>query len=152
MTEGRRTLRFETLDAILPEVERLMAGHRTIGRWSLGQICDHLASATLRAVDAPADTRHDPSLLLPAERTAEIFATERLPEGLPLPAAMAEPEPVAPEEGASRLRSALEHYREKGGPVAPHRIFGPLSKERWDRLVCMHCAHHLSFAIPEAQG
>jgi hypothetical protein len=146
----RRHLRFESLDAILPEVERLRAGHRTLGRWSLGQICDHLASATRLAVDAPADTRHDPSLLLPPERTAEVFATERLPEGLPLPSVLGEPAAISEAEGAERLRSALDHYRAKGGPVAPHRYFGALTKEKWERLVCIHCAHHLGFAVPDS--
>ncbi len=44
MTEGRRPLRFHSFDEIMPDVERLLAGHRTVGHWSLGQICHHLAS------------------------------------------------------------------------------------------------------------
>jgi hypothetical protein len=33
MTPGRRQIRYETLDAIMPDVERLLAGHRTVGNW-----------------------------------------------------------------------------------------------------------------------
>ena len=34
------------------------------------------------------------------------------------------------------------------GPAIPHRIFGPLTREEWHRLQLIHCAHHLSFAVP----
>src|SRR5688572_24347585 len=42
--QGRRTLRFATLEEMLADAERLAAGpSRTLGNWSLGQILDHLA-------------------------------------------------------------------------------------------------------------
>ncbi len=41
---GRRTLKFNTLDDILADVERLNAGNvRVLGNWSKGQILKHLA-------------------------------------------------------------------------------------------------------------
>ena len=39
----RRTLEFARLDDVMPEVDRLLAGHTTVGNWSLGQICNHLS-------------------------------------------------------------------------------------------------------------
>ena len=44
MTQGRRTLRFNSLDEVMPEVERLLKGHSTVGTWSLAQICRHLST------------------------------------------------------------------------------------------------------------
>jgi hypothetical protein len=41
----RRQLAFASLDEVMPDVERLLTGHVTVGRWSLGQICNHLAAA-----------------------------------------------------------------------------------------------------------
>ena len=41
----RRTLNFGSLEEVIPDVERLLAGHTTVGRWSLGQILHHLATA-----------------------------------------------------------------------------------------------------------
>ncbi|MFI5459648.1 MAG: DUF1569 domain-containing protein [Isosphaerales bacterium] len=41
---GRRELSFASLDEVMPDVERLLAGHATVGQWSLGQICNHLAT------------------------------------------------------------------------------------------------------------
>lgn len=39
MNPARRTLNFTSLDQVLPDVE----GHTTVGQWSLGQVCNHLA-------------------------------------------------------------------------------------------------------------
>jgi hypothetical protein len=61
MTPERRTLRYESLDQVMPDVERLLEGHTTVGTWSLAQICRHLANAMRRLVDLPASTPYDPS-------------------------------------------------------------------------------------------
>jgi hypothetical protein len=45
MTPGRRTLRYESFDDVMPGVERLLKGHTTVGNWSLAQICRPLAMA-----------------------------------------------------------------------------------------------------------
>lgn len=151
MNPKRRPLQFEDFDAITADVERLLAGHETVGAWTLGQICDHLATVTRALVDRPATPRPDPALRLPEDQKREIFATGRLPEGLPMPATLATPDAVPADEGAARLRAALEYYRASPtGPVAEHRLFGPLGKAEWDRLVRIHSAHHLSFAVPAA--
>jgi hypothetical protein len=151
MTPGRRTLRFETLDDIMPEVERLRTGHTTVGAWSLAQICRHLATATRRVVDLPASTEFDPSLLVPEDRKRQVFESGVLPEGLPGPAEIMPTEVLGEQEEAEGLRAALDHYRASPGPAAPHRFFGRLTKAEWDRLVLIHCAHHLSFAVPRGE-
>ena len=35
MKPARRTLSYESIDEIMPDVERLLAGHTTVGNWSL---------------------------------------------------------------------------------------------------------------------
>jgi hypothetical protein len=35
----------------MPDVQRLLAGHRTVGRWSLAQICNHLAASITWSVE-----------------------------------------------------------------------------------------------------
>lgn len=148
MTPGRRTLRFDSFDEIMPDVERLLEGHTTVGRWSLAQICRHLATIMRRVVDLPASTPVDPSKLLGEEQKRTTLQTGTIPEGLPLPAELAPPVELDEREEAEGLRRAIAHYTASPGPVAPHRLFGPLTKEEWDRLQCTHCAHHLSFAVP----
>ena len=54
---GRRTLRYESFDEVMPDVERLLDGHTTVGNWTLAQICHHLAAVLRRHVDLPASTR-----------------------------------------------------------------------------------------------
>ena len=48
------------------------------------------------------------------------------------------------------MRRAIAHYEASPGPVVPHRLFGFMTRQEWDRFHCIHAAHHLSFAIPDA--
>ncbi len=148
MTSGRRALRYETLDEVMPDVERLLEGHTTVGNWSLAQICRHLATVMRRVVDLPASTPSDPSKWVPEEEKRRVLESGVLPEGLPGPTDLMPPKSLDDREEAEGLRAAIAHYRASSGPVIPHRIFGPLTKVEWDRLQLVHFAHHLSFAVP----
>ena len=150
MTEGRRTLRFQTADEIMPDVERLLAGYRTVGHWSLGQICNHLANTMRRVIDMPASTPQDPSQWVSEERKQEIFASGMLPEGIPAPPQVLPTETTDDRAEAENLRQAIAYFQASPGPVVPHRILGPLSREEWERLQLIHCAHHLSFVVPNS--
>ncbi|WP_435017781.1 DUF1569 domain-containing protein [Tundrisphaera sp. TA3] len=149
MTPGRRPLRYDSLDAITADVDRLLAGHTRVGRWSLAQICQHLATMTRLVVDAPPPTPDAPPPASNPDLKRQVFETGLLPEGIPLPPTLVLPPVREAREEAEGLRDALAHYAASPGPAIPHRVFGPLSREEWDRLVRIHCAHHLSFAIPD---
>lgn len=149
MTTGRRELQFGSIDEIMPEVERLLRGYTTVGNWSLAQSCNHLATSMRRSVDLPATANQDASLWAPEERKREILAAGKLPEGIQTLEILTPPPGLDDREEAERLREAIAYFRASGGPVAPHRVLGPLTKEEWDRAQCIHCAHHLSFAIPK---
>jgi Protein of unknown function (DUF1569) len=148
MTPGRRTISYNTIDEVMPDVERLMGGHTTVGSWSLAQICCHLATVMRRVVDLPASTPHDSSRWVGEEQKREVFESGMLPEGLPGPAEVIPTETRGEREEAEGLRQAIVYYKASAGPVIPHRLFGPLSKAEWDRLQLIHVAHHLSFAVP----
>ncbi len=150
MTEGRRNLRFEQFDEVMPEVERLLEGHTTVGNWSLAQICQHLATVLRRVVDLPATTPQDPSKWVSVEQKRHVLESGRLPEGLPGPAEIMPIDTLGEREEAEGLRAAIAHYKASAGPVIPHRILGPLTKAEWDRLQLIHIAHHLGFAVPTA--
>ena len=50
--KGRRSLRFNTLDAISAEIDRLSAGKvRAIGNWSAGQVFKHLSMPMIWCLD-----------------------------------------------------------------------------------------------------
>jgi hypothetical protein len=148
MTPGRRTLRYRSLDDVMPDVERLLAGHKTVGNWSLAQICRHLATVTRRVVDLPASTPQDPSLWVGPEQKRQVLESGLIPEDMPAPPQLVPAETVGEREEAEGLRQAIAHYKASPGPVIAHRVFGPLTKEEWDQLQRIHLAHHLSFAIP----
>jgi len=148
MTTGRRALRFGSLDEVMPDVERLLEGHSTVGNWSLAQVCRHLATVMRRVVDLPASTPVDPSQWVGEGRKRQVFESGSLPEGLPGPPEVMPPEGLDAREEAEGLRRAIDHYRASPGPAIPHRLFGPLSKAEWDGLQLIHVAHHLSFAAP----
>ena len=77
--------RFNSLDEVMPDVERLLDGHSTVGNWSLAQICRHVSTVMRRVVDLPASTPVDPSQWAPEERKRKIFESGMIPEGLPAP-------------------------------------------------------------------
>ncbi|MNV38270.1 hypothetical protein D3C71_1298160 [compost metagenome] len=47
-------------------------------------------------------------------------------------------------EGIDLLLKAIDAFQEYKGPLAPHLIFGELSKEEYDRYFTMHIADHFS--------
>ena len=147
-TLERRTLQFGDFNEIMPEVERLVASHTTVGNWSLAQICQHLANVMRRVVDMPATTPRDMTQEVGEEKKRQVLESGKLPEGLPAPPRLIPPEGLNECEEVEGLRQAIAYYKASNGPVIPHRLFGPLTKQEWDRLQCIHCAHHLSFAVP----
>jgi len=152
MTHRRRPLSYDSLDQIMPDVERLLEGHTTVGNWSLAQICRHLATILRVVVDLPASTPSDPSLLFGEERKREFMESGTFPEGVPTAPPFEPPGPLDDREEAAGLRQAIAHYAASPGPVVAHPRFGSLTRGEWDRLQCIHCAHHLSFAVPAADS
>ncbi len=147
-TSGRRLLRFVHLDDILEEVVQLSRGHRTLGAWTLAQICHHLAETQEFSVD-PTE---------PEIRTTRLYRAtvgrvalrmllwfRFIPEGrgnlVP---------PTLAELGTAteRLRNMI--VRVSVEPmVATHPIFGRLTRDQWRRFHLHHAAHHLSFVTPD---
>jgi hypothetical protein len=150
-TPGRRSLRYNSLDDIMPDVENLLNGNSTVGNWSLAQICQHLAMVLRRVVDMPASTPADPSLWVGDEKKRKVLESGMMPEGVQGPPQVMPTETRGEADEADALRHAVAHYKASPtGPVIPHRFFGPLSRAEWEKLMLIHCAHHLSFANPKA--
>ncbi|QEH35035.1 hypothetical protein OJF2_35800 [Aquisphaera giovannonii] len=148
MGSGRRTLRYESFDEVMPDVERLLRGHVTVGNWSLAQICHHVAAVLRRHVDLPASTPFDPSDRVPEGVKRHMLEAGILPPDIEAPA-VTRPDAAGTErEEAEALRAAIAYYRGSRGPAITHRIFGPLTREEWDRFELVHLAHHLSFVVP----
>jgi hypothetical protein len=146
---ARREVSFTSLDQVMRDVDRLLAGHTTVGNWSLGQICNHLAAAMKGSVEG-FDVRVPwlfRTLFGPVLKR-RILRTGRMPEGVKLPA-KALPSPALDDRAeAEALRATIRLYSAYSGPMAAHPFFGPVPRAQWTRLHEIHCAHHLSFLLP----
>ena len=119
---GRRDLTFASLDDVMPEVERLLAGHTTVGRWTLGQICNHLAAALRLTLEAPPSSAEPTREQRVARRL--FFRSGRFPDGMEAPVRVLQPQPgldAATESEA--LREAIGRFsrglRAVPGPSGP---------------------------------
>jgi hypothetical protein len=144
---GRRPLDYDRIDAIMTDVDRLLEGHATAGRWTLGEICDHLA----RAIRLTLIGRVSPDPATPEQEEARraFFRDRAFPEGRAMPVPALTPDPdVDPRVAAESLRGALARLESFEGPWPTHRLLGPLTRDEWLQFHSIHCAHHLSFAHP----
>jgi hypothetical protein len=146
---ARRELSFNSLNDVMPDVDRLLEGHETVGNWSLGQICNHLANAVQLSVEGipfrfPWITR---TVVAPMIK-GTMFRTGKMREGVKLPAKALPKAGLDARAEAEALRAALNYYARVTEPLASHPMFGAISRAEWDRFHCIHCAHHLSFARP----
>ena len=145
----RRDLNLSGLDDVKREIKALLAGHQTVGQWSLGQMCHHLARVVRYSTSSP-DPQGEP-VAATAQQAAirDLFFASKFPEGRDSPAAI-KPKPGLDDAAeVSKLSAAIDRFSSDTGPYAVHPMLGPLSREEWARFHCMHAAHHLSFAVPE---
>lgn len=148
-TALRRPLAFASLDRVMPDVDRLLEGHRTVGQWSLGQICNHLTQSITWTVEgfpplAPWIVRKTIGPIM----VRRMLKTGRSPEGIKLPAAYLPKPGLDDRAEAEALKAALWHFASHTGPLSEHPAAGQLSRADWERFHCIHCAHHLAFVLP----
>ena len=144
---GRRSVRYNTLDDLLQEAERLAETDiRTIGNWSQGQIYEHLARAIDYAIDGakpfPLPMRWLMTLLFKNK-----FIHKSLPAGFKAPSG-AVPKPISTEDGLTLLRTAIARQHETSDR-APHAVFGKISNEEWEQFNLRHAEMHMSFIAEE---
>ena len=151
---NRRTLVFDNLTQVMADVDELLPGYWRSGNWSLGQVCQHLSSSLRLTVEgfptrAPWLVRRTIGPLF----FQRLLAKGRMPEGLKLnPKWGLTPRPDLDDRAeAEALRGALRYYMACTDDFPEHPVFGRLSRPQWDRLQCIHCAHHLSFLWPGAK-
>jgi hypothetical protein len=146
-TPGRRKLRFYSYEQVMAEIERLAPAHRTLGRWSLGQICEHLAD-TQEAALGLAGSEIKTSRLFRAT-VGRISWLVLLWFGfIPEQFGGLGPRPPAELDAAlSRLRASFARISTEP-QTAIHPVFGSLSQDQWRQFHLRHAAHHLSFVIP----
>lgn len=146
----RRKLRFEGLDEVANDLEGLVASHRTLGRWSLGQICHHVGMSIQWSMEG------FPARGLPLIAQSTVGAVMRramltlqfIPRGMPAPKPFQPPVETETAAEVERLRRAIEAFKVYEGPFVRHPLLGQMTRAQWERFHCIHCAHHLSFVVP----
>lgn len=144
---GRRASTFADLEEVMPEVERLLGGHIAVGRWSLAQVCNHLATGIRLTLDVPIR----PAPPSPENDLArhEFFRRGRFPDGMEAPIARLVPQPdLDAAVEAESLHRKIERFTAHARPLPAHPRLGPMTREEWARFHCRHCAHHLGFLVP----
>ncbi|QDU37345.1 hypothetical protein Mal4_16550 [Maioricimonas rarisocia] len=151
-TSLRRPLRFESLDEIVEDVQTTTSGsYHVVGRWSYGQILDHLARSTKSTFDGFGFQAHWTLRTVAAPFLRHAFLYRPMRAGFRLPASAAALIPsdgVTVEESLARLIHELKRF-ESETPTAPHPLLGKLSHEEYVLLCLRHSELHLSFVIPE---
>jgi hypothetical protein len=141
-----RPLSFHSLDEVMPEVDRLLAGHTTTGAWTLAQILDHLATAVRLTCLGRRETASEPRSEVLKRK---FFRAGKFPTGVQAPHPSLFPAAgLDPREQAEALRQALARFLAAPGPFPDHPLLGALDKGEWAQFHCIHCAHHLGFAHP----
>lgn len=148
----RRALRFARLDEVMPDVDRLLAGHTTVGNWSLGQICNHLAATLRVAMDPPKKMPWIVRRTLGPILLRHFLRRDSLPAGFKAPAMLVPKPGLDARAEAEALRATFRLFQERIPDEFDHAFFGKVRKTEFARLQCLHCAHHLSFAIPTTTG
>ena len=142
----RRELDIARLDQVMPEVDRLLAGYVALGKWSLGQMCNHLATAFRYSATA---TSPPPEPTPQQTAIRARFFSARFPEGRNAPPGLDPQAGLDDRQEADALRGAIEKFSSATGPCAPHPMLGPLTHDEWARFHCMHAEHHLGFIVPK---
>ena len=144
----RRCLRFERLEDILADAERQAARNApTVGNWSLGRMCAHLAQAMDKSIDGY--QCRAPLVLRIAVRLfyKRRFLRDGFPAGLQLRGQVAReliPEETSTERGLDDLRRAITRLQTES-KRSPHPVLGRMSHNEWQQFHLRHAELHLSF-------
>lgn len=144
--EGRRKVRYESLDEFLLEAERLsQTDVCSLGNWSRAQIYGHLARTMDGSIDGlgflmPTPVRWLMSLLMKRK-----FLHGALPAGFKSAPEFV-PEGTLLEDELAALRNAVTRQHAEPDRVL-HPAFGNIGKEGWNLFHLRHAELHMSFVV-----
>lgn len=151
---GRRMLRFESLDQVIADVDRLVEAERAgrltrLGNWTLGQTLGHLAAwAEYCYTGVPLNPPFFVKWILRLGKRKFLFGPMRAGVRIPRVAGGTLATDAAPlDDGLERYRRVMERLKVEA-PTAPSPIFGPLTHEESIAINLRHAELHLGFLIP----
>ncbi len=144
----RRSLVFGNIGDILPDIQRLQNGCRSLGTWSLGQTCQHLADSFHGSIDGFDLRNHRIKRFFLHKKMLQYALTKGIPKNYTVDPNLTPNDDVPLDDAIQALTSAIDRYQKYQGFLHPHPLFGKMSRENWDRIHCIHSAHHLSLLLP----
>lgn|SRR5262245_47594836 len=152
---ARRVLRFETLDQMMAEVDRLVAAGRAgrlkhVGNWTIGQILGHLATwAEFSYTDMPLNPPFFVRWILKWRKTSFLYGPMRAGVKIPrCPGGTLGTDPMSLDKGLARFKRVVERLRREP-PTVPSKVFGMLTHDESIALNLRHAELHLGFLVPE---
>ena len=151
---GRRTLRFESIDQALADVDRLVAAEKAsrlkhVGNWTLGQTLGHLATWTEYGyTGSPLKPPFFIRWILRFQK--QRFLTGPMRAGVKIPrveGGTLATNVVPLDDAYPRFRQIMERLKNEP-PTALNPIFGKMSHEEQIALNLRHTELHLSFHVP----
>jgi hypothetical protein len=153
----RRKLRFDRIDDVLADVDRIAAADkagrlRRTGNWTAGQTFGHLASWITYGYEGYPIAPPPWFIRWILRRKVRQYLKEGMPAGARIPKVehgTLATQDMPTDAGAERLRQALR--RLSAGERCPHDspAFGPMSHEDRVALNLRHAELHLSFLHPQ---
>jgi hypothetical protein len=152
---SRRILRFESIDEMVAEVDRLVQAEKAgrlkrVGNWTLGQALGHLAVwAEYSYTGSPLKPPFLIKLFLRLRKQKFLHGPMRA--GIKIPGVEGgtlATEPMPLEEAVGRLNRVMQRLK-IDAPTVPNVIFGPLTHDEWIAINLRHAELHLGFFIPE---
>jgi uncharacterized protein DUF1569 len=144
----RRSLHFDDLLQVVADAKTMASRpHRSLGNWTLAQVCKHLADTIHGSIDGIRLDGHRLRRVLLGRRILAWTYRHGIPPGVTLDPKLNPPVECVFESAYAELERAIARYRAFDGRLRPHPVFGRLKRSDWDRLHCFHCAHHLSFIV-----
>ncbi|HEY4002414.1 MAG TPA: DUF1569 domain-containing protein [Candidatus Xenobia bacterium] len=150
-TVERRRIRYETLDEVVADVQKLRLGpYSRCGKWSLTQICEHLD----KAMEGSMTHMDDVPLGWLIRKTVgkmifnQMVKSGQMRKGFEAPAAF------RPVDQADDDPARIDHFLhtieklKTASQFADSPFFGRLTPDEWRAFHLVHAAHHLSHLIP----
>ncbi len=154
----RRKLKFENLDQVKEELNRLLSGGYTqTGNWNLSQICGHLHDWMRYELDGYPKATPPIRLMLwlmkitvgrrEFEKVIKGGFRDRLPT---MPETVPDADAKSDAAGVEQLTKTINRLKDSNGPIIPSPLYGPMTYDEAVQLQLAHCAHHLRFLTPKA--
>ena len=150
----RRPLDFRSFADVRADVARLAAGPYTkCGTWDLPTTCDHLVKGMETGLEGrPVSLPRFAKFLAPLAGPLvfnRILKKRAMPTGVSAPPEFVPALGCTSEEAVARLDATTRRAQAFTGPMKRHPFFGPITLDEWKQLMLIHCAHHLSFLVPQ---